>query len=183
MAFYLETLKMNNSQQDNENKPAIFQEKNENLNRILYFIIAAVMLAPFFIFPHLDVKPFEDEDKVTLEQRLDYLPDVMTQLYQDATLIYQKKLPAYQYHQFTWITSTKSFAVDLPLSQLSLSDLQQEILPRYQQQGWKMVANDLAEPLTTGQTIRWIKNNWVAEVRYVDSGQHYWHITFRLRQR
>lgn len=174
---------MNNSQQDNENKPAIFQEKNENLNRILYFIIAAVMLAPFFIFPHLDVKPFEDEDKVTLEQRLDYLPDVMTQLYQDATLIYQEKLPAYQYHQFTWITSTKSFAVDLPLSQLSLSDLQQEILPRYQQQGWKMVANDLAEPLTTGQTIRWIKNNWVAEVRYVDSEQHYWHITFRLRQR
>lgn len=89
-AFYLENLKMNNSQQDNENKPAILQEKNENLNRILYFIIAAVMLAPFFIFPHLDVKPFEDEDKVTLEQCLDYLLDVMTQLYQDATLIYQE---------------------------------------------------------------------------------------------
>lgn len=171
---------MNHSQHDKAKQPAIFQEKNTNLNRLLYFMIAAVMLAPLLIFPHLEVKSFEDENKVTLTQRLDYLPEVMTLLYQEATLIYQEKLPSYQYHQFTWITSTKSFAVDIPLTALSLHDFQQNILPRYTQQGWKMVSHDLAKPLTTGQTLRWTKNNWVAEVRYVDYEQQYWHITFRL---
>lgn len=174
---------MNNPQQDHQNKPAIFQEKNDNLNRVLYFLIAAVMLAPFFIFPHLQVKPFQDENKVTLTQRLDYLPEVMTQLYQDAALIYQEKLPAYQYHQFTWITSTKSFAVELPLAQVSLKQLQHHILPRYEQQGWRMVENDVAEPLSTGQTIRWVKKDWVAQVRYVEDEQPYWYITFRLKYR
>ena len=170
-----------NEQLDNAKKPAIFQEKNNRLNLVLYFIISAVMLSPFFMLPYLEVKTFVDEDKVTLEQRLAVLPKVMTQLYQDATLIYQDKLPPYQYDQFTWIYSTKSFAVSIPLSELPLNEVQRTILARYQQLGWTMVSNDVTESLIHAQTIRWVKNKCVAEIRYIHSEQPYWYVTSRLK--